>query len=209
MSQRSVLILDEFYEDPHAVRNLALSLEFTPKEGAMYPGGEAYSSEMDWEEVRQRIIGELGMGANETPIPGKNFTQGKFRLATKQHEAMRPDAVHQDTQRYSAIVYLAGDVDCMGGVGLYQCKLSGQTSMNLQWLKALSERFDVGIKDPAFAALVKSYCLDWSNWMQIGELPMRFNRLIVLMARCFHASTGIFGSDAASGRLTQHFEIYL
>ncbi|WP_156429365.1 DUF6445 family protein [Burkholderia sp. TSV86] len=209
MPQRSVLILDDFYDEPMAVRDLALSLEFRPKDDAMYPGGEAYSNAMDWESVRQRIIGELGVGSVETPIPGKNFAQGKFRLAMKQHEKTRPDAVHQDTQRYSAIVYLAHDADCVGGVGLYQCKLSGQTSMNLKWFNTLSEKFGVGIKDPAFAPLVKNYCLDWSNWTQIGELPMRFNRLIVLMARCFHASTGIFGNDAASGRLTQHFEIYL
>lgn len=42
MTQRSVLILDDFYEEPTAVRDLALSLEFRPKEGAMCPGGEAY-----------------------------------------------------------------------------------------------------------------------------------------------------------------------
>lgn len=209
MSKRSVLILDDFYDEALAIRELALGLDFRPKQGAMYPGGEAWSDTRNWEAVRQRIMEELGMGNSETPIPGKNFMQGKFRLALKHHEATRPDAVHQDTQRYSGIVYLAQDQHCSGGVGLYQCKLSGQTSMNRQWLTAVSHRFDVAINDPAFGTLIQNYCADWSNWLQIGELPMRFNRLVVLMARCFHASTGIFGDDAASGRLTQHFELYL
>ncbi|MGF6768617.1 hypothetical protein P3T18_001087 [Paraburkholderia sp. GAS199] len=209
MKTRSVLILDDYYEDPQTVRDLALSLDFRPKEGAMYPGGEAWSDAMDWEAVRQDIMTELGMGAHETPIAGKDFRQGKFRLAMKHHEATRPDAVHQDAQRYSAIVYLAENRHCTGGVGLYQCKLSGETSMNRRWFTALSERFDIGANDPEFPSLVRSYCADWSNWLQIGELPMRFNRLIVLMARCFHASTGIFGVNPDSGRLTQHFEIYL
>lgn len=209
MRSRSLLILDDFYEDPRSIRDLALSLNFRPKEGAKYPGGEAWSDAMDWEAVRQDIMVELGLGTHETPVPGKNFRQGKFRLALRFHEAIRPDAVHQDAQRYSAIVYLAENRDCVGGVALYKCKLSGETSMNRRWFTALSERFDVSINDPTFSNLVHSYCADWSNWLQIGELPMRFNRLIVLMARCFHASTGIFGSDPASGRLTQHFEIYL
>ncbi|HDR9057777.1 DUF6445 family protein [Burkholderia stagnalis] len=209
MKTRAALILDDYYESPEAIRGLALGLDFRPREGAMYPGGEAWSDAMDWESVRRDIMSELGMGMNETLIPGKNFRQGKFRLALKHHEATRPDAIHQDPQRYSAIVYLAENRHCSGGIGLYQCKLSGETSMNRRWFSALSERFDIDVKDPAFSDLVRSYCTDWSNWSQIGELPMRFNRLIILMARCFHASTGIFGTDAASGRLTQHFEIYL
>lgn len=204
----STLILDNFYDDPYAIRKLALNLEFRPKDGAMYPGGEAWSDAMDWEVVRQGIMSELRTGTQEVPIPGKNFRQGKFRLALEQHAATRPDAIHQDAQRYSAIVYLTQNQHCVGGIGLYQCRLTGQTSMSRQWANTLSERFDVAVNDPGFPDLVRSYCMDWSNWLQIGELPMRFNRLIVLMARCFHASTGIFGSDAADGRLTQHFEIY-
>ncbi|QRR07542.1 hypothetical protein FPJ27_14650 [Burkholderia sp. MS455] len=209
MRARSTLIIDDFYDDPIIIRSLALSLKFRPKDNAMYPGAEAWTDLRDWEPVRQVIMTELGMGNRETPIPGKNFKQGKFRLAMKEHESSRPDAVHHDAQRYSAIVYLAPNQYCTGGIGIYQCKLSGQTVMNRIWLASLSERFDVAINDPAFPDLVHRYCADWSNWEQIGELPMRFNRLIILMARCFHASTGIFGTDPASGRLTQHFEIYL
>lgn len=209
MRARSTLIVDNFYEDLNAIRALALRLDFRPKNGAMYPGGEAWSDAMDWEPVRQDIIGELGMGTQETSIAGKDFKQGKFRLALEQHATSRPDAVHQDAQRYSAIVYLSQDQHCSGGIGFYKCRLSGQTAMNRQWANALSKHFNIAVNDPGFPDLVRRYCADWSNWLQIGELPMRFNRLIVLMAHCFHASTGIFGGNPASGRLTQHFEIYL
>ncbi|WP_124633975.1 DUF6445 family protein [Burkholderia cenocepacia] len=209
MKARSVLILDDYYDDPDSIRELALNLDYRPKDNAMYPGGEASTDARDWEPVRQSIMAELGMGTHEILIPGKDFKQGKFRLAMKRDAQTRPDAVHHDAQRYSAIVYLSHNQHCSGGIGLYQCKLSGQTVMNRTWLCALSERFKVDPNDSAFSRIVRQYCNDWSNWQQIGELPMRFNRLIVLMARCFHASTGIFGSDPASGRLTQHFEIYL
>lgn len=77
------------------------------------------------------------------------------------------------------------------------------------WHWVLSKRFNLSIEDPRFTKLINDYLGDWSNWKQIGELPMRFNGLIVLMARCFHASTGLFGKNANDGRLTQHFEIYL
>jgi hypothetical protein len=209
MKQRSALIVDDFYQDAQVVRDLALSLNFRPKAGATYPGGEAYSNARDWEIIRRQIMSELGMGTQETLIPGKDFKQGKFRLALQADAINRPDSVHQDVQRYSAIVYLAQNHHCQGGIGLYQCKLSTETAMSRNWFTALSKRFDLSIEDPRFPKLVSDYLADWSNWRQIGELPMRFNRLIVLMARCFHASTGLFGQNANNGRLTQHFEIYL
>lgn len=209
MRSRSVLILDDFYEDPLVMRNLALSLDFRPKDGAMYPGGEAYSDARDWEAVRQDIMQEIGIGNIENVPANKDFKQGKFRLALQQHEASRPDAVHQDVQRYSGIVYLANNENCRGGVGLYQCKLTGETAMSRIWINALGKHFDVSINDSRFASLMRAYCADWNNWNKIGELHMRFNRLIVLMARCFHASTGIFGEAPETGRLTQHFEMYL
>ncbi len=209
MKNISVLIIDNFYKDPAVIRDMALKLNFRPKDGAMYPGGEAFSDELDWENVRQEIIGHLGLGNIETPLSGKNFMQGKFRLALKKDDKVRPDAVHQDAQLYSAIVYLAKNEHCFGGIGIYKCRLTGETAITRKWLEALRDLFQVDIQDAKFPELMRSYCNNWDNWEKIGELPMRYNRLIILMARCFHASTGIFGEDPESGRLTQHFEIYL
>lgn len=209
MRLRSALIIDSFYEDGEDIRNLALSCSYQAKVGATYPGGEAYCDSRDWEAVRQDIIRELGVASVERMPEGKNFRQGKFRLALAEDEKTRPDGVHQDVQRYSGIVYLARDQDCRGGIGLYRCRITGETSMTRVWLQSVSDRTNVRVDDPRFPQTVRAYCNDWSNWQQIGELPMRFNRLIVLMARCFHASTGMFGTSANNGRLTQHFEMYL
>lgn len=46
------------------------------------------------------------------------------------------------------------------------------------------------------------------NWEKIGEIPMCFNRAVIIMARVFHGSTCIFGQCKNTGRLTQHFEFY-
>ena len=53
-----------------------------------------------------------------------------------------------------------------------------------------------------------SYFKKDENWEKIGEIPMRFNRAIILMAKVFHGSSGIFGNTKQNGRLTQHFEFY-
>lgn len=209
MSNTFVEILDNFYPDPLIIRNLALSLDYSPKLGANYPGGEAYSDTVDWAPVKQRVFSCVQSKNEEKPIPGKNFLQGKFRLANSADNETRPDGVHQDQQRYSAVIYLSRNQDLSGGIGLYKCKGSGELAMTTKWVQMISIRSNAVPGDEAFTAYLKSYMRDWDNWQQIGELPMQFNRAIILMSRCFHASTGLFGSSKIDGRLTQHFEYYI
>lgn len=81
--------------------------------------------------------------------------------------------------------------------------------MTPYWIKSICEWSGASPGDKVFIEYLQSYMKDWSNWEKIGELPMRFNRAVVLMARCFHASTGLFGVDKESSRLSQHFELYV
>ncbi|RMV62092.1 DUF6445 family protein [Pseudomonas coronafaciens] len=207
MREIAAHIVDGFYEDPERIRDIALSLSFTPKHGAMYPGGEAFSSSIDWMPYRSEIISLIGRHS-EVPRNGKNFEQGKFRLALKQDESIRPDGVHQDVQKYSGIIYLSKNENCSGGVGLYRCVHTQEISITRKWLDYITEKYHVAHTHPDFKSVLQRHMKDWSNWEQFGELPMRYNRLIILMAHCFHASKGIFGYTPETGRLTQHFEIY-
>jgi len=47
-----------------------------------------------------------------------------------------------------------------------------------------------------------------NEWEQIGEIPMLYNRAILLMSQCFHGSTGLFGNTVENGRLTQNFQFF-
>lgn len=208
MADNFVTILDNFYSSPADMRGLALTLDFQPKLGAQYPGGEAYSDAFDWESVRQELFASVKTGHVEKKVIGKNFRQGKFRLATNFDNECRPDGVHQDQQKYSGIIYLSRNQDLFGGIGLYKCKLSGELAITRQWIEVMSESCGYLPLDDKFKDHIAGYMRDWNNWELIGELPMRFNRAIILMSRCFHASTGLFGSSKKTGRLTQHFEYY-
>lgn len=209
MPNTFVTILDNFYPEPQNIRNLALSLDYSPKPGANYPGGEAYSDAIDWAPIKQQIFTCIQSKKEEKIIPGKNFLQGKFRLANSGDNKTRPDGVHQDQQRYSAVIYLSRNQDLYGGIGLYKCKGTGELAMTAKWVQMISLRSNAEPGDKTFTAYLKSYMCDWDNWELVGELPMQFNRAIILMSRCFHASTGLFGSSKIDGRLTQHFEFYV
>ena len=54
MSRRTLVVIDEFYEDPDSVRASALGLRFARFPGATYPGGEAIDGR-DWSAVWARL----------------------------------------------------------------------------------------------------------------------------------------------------------
>lgn len=210
MALKSFLSIDDYYEDPNDIRDMALKLDFHSKENADYPGKEAYIENERWMQVKQDLL-KLISNSNNEKIPDikKNFKQGKFRIALEEDNLTRTDAIHQDVQKYSGIIYLSKNEDCKGGIGLYRCINTGATGLTREWANFISSKYGFAPGCDDFFKVAKQYMQDWDNWEKYGELPMRFNRAIILMARCFHASTGIFGKDIYSGRLTQHFEFYL
>ena len=60
--RKSVIVIDDFYEDPDAIRELALRQRWTRKEGATYPGREAIVPGRDWSDARARLRSEIDRG---------------------------------------------------------------------------------------------------------------------------------------------------
>lgn len=210
MSELSFLSIDNYYPNADEIRNLALSLEFRKKNNADYPGVEAYIETPLWLNVKNDLKNKIEPDKEEnTPNSKKDFLQGKFRLALKNDDVKSGYGVHQDQQKYSAIIYLSENAHCKGGIGIYKCAFTGETKITKRWLEFITEKYGIKTNSPDFMKIVKGHFLNWDNWELYGELPMRYNRAIILMAHCFHTSTGIFGEDKFSGRLTQHFEFYL
>ena len=205
--EKKVIIYDEFYPEPHAIRDIARDLNYYIKPNANYPGVEAHTQEFDWEEVRGELI---EMTDDDCGCPGPKdppFLQGKFRLALAADSITRPDLVHQDAQSWSGVIYLTLPAFCTGGVSFYRDKLTGAEELSLEWEEEVfGEHFDKP-KD-ALRAIQQNYMKNPNNWHKIGEIPMKFNRLLLLQGHCFHGSTGVFGDSFDNGRLTQHFELY-
>lgn len=201
----SMIVVDDFYDDPHAVRARALSLSFRPRQQANYPGGEAHDA--DQSAVRDRIRALIPNDC-DCPCPKQPpFMQGKFRLALAADAQTRPDGVHEDVQTWSAIIYLSLPEHCDGGVSFYRHRATRALNATPEWEEFVRKKRGVPegmdcVED------IRRELRERSNWELIGQVPMQFNRLVILNAHCFHASAGIFGDAPASGRLTQHFEFY-
>lgn len=204
---QALIVLDNFYEEPEKIRKLALSLDYQEKEDATYPGKEAYISNSQWLDtwnyLKDKIEDDVTFSGQKKPP----FLQGKFRIALAADELKRKDLVHEDVQKWSAVVYLSLPNHCKGGVAFYRHKKTGCTSASKEWIQdtfseVLSER-PHSLKDE-----LRKHFKDESQWEKIGEIPMFYNRVVILMAHCFHGSTGVFGAQKDNGRLTQHFEFY-
>lgn len=206
MVQPALVVLDDFYPKPDTIRDVALSLSFRRHAGVNYPGGEAVAA-LDWSSVRRRLrsfIPEDVDGECPKPTP---FPQGLFRLALAADADGRPDGVHQDVQRWSAVIYLSRPEDCRGGVTFYRHRETGAFSMTPDWEQAVFGD-QLGLPDDQLKPLIQAYLKDMRHWEEIQHIAMRYNRAVLLMAQCFHASAGLFGDDPETGRLTQHFEFY-
>jgi hypothetical protein len=206
MATQSIIVIDDFYADPAAIRQLALGLDFRRYAGATYPGRQA-QAERDWSDERRRLrayIEEPVDAPNPKPYPAP---PGLFRLALAEDEALRLDGVHQDAQRWSAVIYLSLPHDCQGGVAFFRHRATGLTASTRELELELFGHL-AGQPVEEIRAAMLAYLRDMRHWEEIGRIPMQYNRAVLLMGQCFHMSAGVFGNSAEQGRLTQHFEFY-
>jgi len=207
MAYQSLIVIDNFYDNPDEIKKLALSLDFTTKSGGTYPGVEAIASEVDWTSSWKKLRDYIEEDV-DAPCPLKDgFPQGKFRLALKEHESDRPDLVHEDVHKWSGVIYLSSPEYCQGGIAYYKHKKTGALSSSPEWF---SENYPYLLDVPRSELQKELLAIfkDESQWEKIGEIPMLYNRAIIIMAQCFHGSTGIFGTCKENARLTQNFQFY-
>lgn len=202
-----IIVLDDFYADPDEVRSLALSQEFRRRDGALYPGGEAYVNTPRWESVRKKLASHIPDrvdGACPKKVP---FKQGKFRLALGRDEDHRLDRVHVDTQLWSGIVYLTLDEDCLGGLSLFRNRETKSLTWEPEWLLRKYPQLSTMNQDEC-RAFLQEICRGPEVFEKIGTIPMVYNRAILLMAHDLHSTGVAFGDEPENARLTQHFEFY-
>jgi hypothetical protein len=200
------VVIDDFYTDPEAIRQLALSLEFRRHPGATYPGGEAVAVR-DWSSIRAQLRAHIDEAVDFGNPKPYVTPQGLFRLAFASDEKTRLDGVHQDAQRWSAVIYLSEPQHCRGGVAFFRHKQSGRLASDRELEHQLFGHLAGEAPNEARQEVLK-YLRDMTHWEEVSRIDMRYNRAVLLMAQCFHMSVGVFGDKPENGRLTQHFEFY-
>lgn len=182
---KRAFIIDNFYEDPYAVREYALQQEFFDDPG--YIGRRTRTQHLfpGIKETFENIIGEKISEWESYPM------NGRF-----QHNWAGEQLVyHCDQQRWAAMIYLTPDAPPETGTTMYRHKETKiYHNSQLNW--------DDGTVLKVFNQ--KTF-LDRTPYEPVDVFGNVFNRLVIFDGRLIHAASQYFGSDINDCRLWHMF----
>ena len=185
----SLIITDNFYNEPDEVRKYALAQEFGTK--GNFPGQRTDPvHHWDCQEVIQRIIRTHG---GEITYFGDDYTTA-FQYTTAKNTSW----IHADqTTMWAGVLYLTPNAPSTGGTGLFRHKETGLER---------PPRLENGNLDDDW---LKEHCWphsrDFSKWDMTAMVGNVYNRLVLYRGDLFHSSLDYFGESLEDGRLFQTF----
>jgi len=175
-----VRIVDGFYEEPEAIRALALSQEYVvppSQSNAKAEGPIARRSPCN-DEVSAKTLAKL---RNWIPDDIERFV-AEFRYTFQ--GTIKRQVCHADGVNFAGIVYLTPQNLCQGGTVFFRHRPTGDI------IRQANKRYDFRNAD---------------EWEEVFRAEMAFNRLVFYPGDIFHAvATPYFGDSIENARLTQN-----
>ena len=185
---KSIIVIDDFYDNPHEIRNYALSQQFDVT--GNYPGYRTKplinkESKTKLTDITQKLWG--GIADFPTHVKDVNTYQGSYQWCPSWQKSW----VHYDSwNSFACVIYLTPDAPLQCGTALYRHKKTGITHKPEN--ESLCERL---LEDGK----------DYTKWDITARVGNVFNRAVVYPGTAFHASIEYFGSDKDDARLFQTF----
>ena len=182
---KRAFVIDNFYEDPHLVREYALKQEYFDDPG--YIGRRTRTQHLfpGLKETFESIIGERISEWETYPM------NGRF-----QHNwAGEPLVYHCDHQRWAAMIYLTPDAPPQTGTSMYrhrETKIHHNSQIN--WSDGTGNK-----------VFNQKTFLDKTPYDVVDVFGNIFNRLVIFDGGCIHAASEYFGSNIQDCRLWQMF----
>lgn len=189
----SFIIVDDFLENPSAIRDMALGLDYDY--GGNFPGRNS----------RQRLDlpGLSDYVSHLTGEPLKPIeplgSHGKCRITLASDP--KNAGIHVDEAQWSGILYLSRDEDCRGGTRFFRHKRTNMDRAPINDREAQAMGY-ANVADACNSILTQDAHRP-SAWEKAFEIPMRFNRLVLLRPWFWHTSCPGFGNSIENGRLIQ------
>lgn len=181
-SKPRMWIVDNFYQNPHEVRNFALNLEFEANLN-YYKGNRSKKQYIipGTKEAFEKILG----------FKIKNWTEthgmcGRFQYCTAEDDLV----YHCDSQTWAGMVYLTPDAPYSCGTSLFAHKSTGLRNEND--FNGVNVFYETGYYDRTKFELVDT----------AGNV---FNRLVLFDAKCIHSANEYFGTTFQNSRLFHLF----
>ena len=196
----SYLVVDNFYRDPHMVRNAALRTAYEEyDERNYYPGDNSVGKyEVDGlNDIVSSLVHEPVMG-------NPDAIHCRFRIATAGAESGAQLRMHVDGANYwSGIVYLSLPEHCQGGTEFYRHKELDSDRAPLYDSEVA--RFGAQSCASFTQELTRRDSKDASKWEYLFTVPMCFNRCVLFRPWFWHTAGLSFGDRPENARLIQLF----
>ncbi len=206
---RSLLVLDDFIDDPVGYRDRALKLQFhvsANQAGVNYPGRQTAAQPCD--AIMQRIARALGRD-----IKWDSPDNGAFRISPADASARNDIHVDSDVRNdiYAGVLYLSLPEHCRGGTLFWRHRASGWerrpapeqlAAGGYATFKQFEKRWMPVDRLRPFTQLQAERD---AAWERVLEVPMRFNRLTVYRSDFFHSIGELFGDRPENSRFVQLF----
>ena len=179
--RKKLWVVDNFYEDPYALREFALKQDFN--DDLRFYKGKRTANVYHTPQIKQRF--EEIMGVKIREFAGNGTMNGVFQYCTPEDLLVH----HHDSQTWAAMVFLTPDAPFETGTSFYRHKQTGIT-----------------LADPPKSDVYSMHGFyDRTKFELIDQIGNVFNRLVIFDARCLHSATQYFGTKKEDARLFHIF----
>ena len=188
----SLIVVDDFLGDPHDLRNAALRLTYPDQDGA-FPGRNSLQriNLSGLSDAVSRLVGEP-----VKPVePAQSHGKCRITLAGDTGRAK----VHIDQSHWSGILYLSRPEDCRGGTEFFRHRRTNtdRAPLDARELSALG----YSTVAEMHRDIIEQDSSDDDKWELTMQVPMRFNRLVLLRPWLWHTAGPAFGDSLQNARL--------
>lgn len=179
-------VVENFYQNPLEVRNIALKAEYD--EGAFGELGRGYIGRRSKQKFFEK---ELKVAFEK--IMNKKITDWKDQPSNARFQicyAGEPLVYHADSQQWAGLIYLTPEAPFNCGTTLYAQK---ETRIRNTKNQKIFEKWPKGQN------------LDKTTWEEVDVFGNIFNRLVIYEATNVHSASEYFGYDRDNARLWQMF----
>lgn len=188
----SLVVLDDFYLNPLAVRNFALQQPFEPG-GDLYKGLRT-SRQFLAPSIRARF--EAALGLQITSWDDERWN-GVFSLGLPEHLRV----FHSDAQTHAATIYLHPDPPASAGLQLHRSRTT-----RLRQVPTRADEVRLGRSRAELTTETYQHkLLDPTAWETLDQIGNLWNRCVIWNAQLIHSAAAYFGHSPETARLVQLF----